>query len=121
MDKIIVSLIQMEQQLRIFHWQTKSFARHTAFGAAYSSLGDLIDRFAEVCMGKHGRFELEQSCTLDLLNIQEVRPDEFLNATAEMLMGITASFDSKRDSDLINIRDEMLAEINKLKYLLTLQ
>jgi hypothetical protein len=29
-------------------------------------------------------------------------------------------YDSSSDSDLLNIRDEILAEFNKLKYLLTL-
>ena len=38
MEKIIVSLIQMQQQMRIFHWQTKSYARHVAFGEAYDTL-----------------------------------------------------------------------------------
>jgi hypothetical protein len=29
--------------------------------------------------------------------------------------------DTRYDTDLLNLRDEMLAEINKLKYLLTLK
>jgi hypothetical protein len=36
-------------------------------------------------------------------------------------VGLSESYDPKMDSDLLNIRDEMLAEINKLKYLLTLK
>lgn len=121
MEKIALTLIQMEQQLRIYHWQTKSFARHSAFGGAYSSLGDLIDRFMEVAMGKQGRFQLAEGSNIELMDISQARVEEFLNATAEMLQAITTSFDSKLDSDLMNIRDEMLAEINKLKYLMTLQ
>lgn len=119
MDKIIVSLIQMEQQLRVLHWQTKSYARHQAFGGTYSALGDLIDKFVEVCMGKHDRFNLE--CGIELKNLSEVKPIDFCDASVEMLIAISGILDPKVDSDLINIRDEMLAEINKLKYLLTLQ
>lgn len=111
----------MEQQLRILHWQTKSFARHKAFGEIYSALGDLIDRFAEVCMGKHGRVLLDPGTSIELLNIDEVKPTDFCNASSEMLVVACSSLDAKNDSDLLNIRDEMLAEINKLKYLLTLQ
>jgi hypothetical protein len=29
--------------------------------------------------------------------------------------------DAKKDTDLLNIRDEMLADVNKTKYLLTLK
>jgi hypothetical protein len=34
---------------------------------------------------------------------------------------MTGQLDSSYDTDLLNIRDEMLSEINKLKYLLTLK
>jgi hypothetical protein len=121
MDKIIISLIQMEQQLRIFHWQTKSFARHTAFGDVYDALGDLIDRFTEVYMGKRGRIMLEPGIYIELLNLDDLKPVEFCDASIEMLISGCTCLDPKMDSDLMNIRDEMLAEINKLKYLLTLQ
>lgn len=121
MDKIIIALIQMEQQLRILHWQTKSFARHQAFGSTYDSLGDLIDKYVEVCMGKHDRFMLDQVRSIELVNLSELKPTDFCDACSEMLIGISSTLDPNMDSDLMNIRDEMLAEINKLKYLLTLQ
>jgi len=35
-------------------------------------------------------------------------------------MGIAGSLDPNEDTDLLNIKDEILAEINRLKYLLTL-
>jgi hypothetical protein len=34
---------------------------------------------------------------------------------------LTDKLDSKKDTDLLNIRDEMLAAVNKIKYLLTLK
>jgi hypothetical protein len=34
---------------------------------------------------------------------------------------MTEQLDSRYDTDLLNLRDEMLGEINKLKYLLTLK
>jgi hypothetical protein len=34
---------------------------------------------------------------------------------------LPAMLDSKEDTDLLNIRDEMLASVNKTKYLLTLK
>jgi len=111
----------MEQQLRILHWQTKSYARHKAFGDTYAALGDLIDNFVEVLMGKKGRFQLDCNCGIELLNLEDVKPVDFCNAACEMLTGLSALLEPTYDSDLMNIRDEMLSEINKLKYLLTLQ
>lgn len=118
MEQIISDLLQIEQQLRIFHWQTKSYARHSAFGGAYDALGDLIDRFVEVYMGKNGRFTI--SGGIELTNLSETSTSEFMNASINALMELSQVL-SDKDSDLLNIRDEMLAEMNKLKYLLTLQ
>ena len=48
MDPMMVNLlVGIEQQLRILHWQTDSFAQHKAFGETYGALGDLIDSFME--------------------------------------------------------------------------
>ena len=118
MDQIVMQLIQMEQQMRIFHWQTKSFARHSAFGGIYGTLGDLIDTFAEAWMGKNGRVRV--SGPIDLQDIGgdvEAIVDGYINE----LIAFTDVLDPQKDTDLLNIRDEILGEFNKLKYLLTLK
>ena len=43
------------QQIKLLHWQTKSYARHKAYDDIYHSLGDLVDKFVEMYMGKYGR------------------------------------------------------------------
>jgi hypothetical protein len=45
MDKVIKFIIQFEQQLRVFHWQTRLYPRHMAYGATYEALCDFIDSF----------------------------------------------------------------------------
>ena len=52
MHGAIRDLLQMQNQLRIFHWQTKSYAVHKALGKAYESLNDLIDTFVETALGR---------------------------------------------------------------------
>ena len=118
MDQIIMQLVQMEQQTRIFHWQTKSHARHKAFGKVYSNLGDLIDTFAEAWMGKNGRVRV--SGPIELQNLGG-DVEQIIDGYIETLVGITDVLDPQRDTDLLNIRDEILSEFNKLKYLLTLK
>jgi len=118
MDQIVMQLVQMEQQMRIFHWQTKSFARHSAFGGIYGTLGDLIDTFAEAWMGRNGRVKVAGPIELQNLggDVEQV-----VDGYIETLVGMTDVLDSQRDTDLLNIRDEILSEFNKLKYLLTLK
>ena len=46
--------------------------------------------------------------------------EEFVDEVIDFLIGFNKHLDPKTDSDLLNIRDDMLGLFNKLKYLLTL-
>jgi DNA-binding ferritin-like protein len=114
-------LLSLQMQMKINHWQTKGFARHNAFGGFYDSLSDLIDTFVESAMGKYGRFVLdEESKTLQLNNLSDIEMKGLINTVRESLVMMSEELDPS-DTDLLNIRDEMLGELNKLSYLLTLE
>ena len=53
----------------------------------------------------------------DLNTKTELR--EHLFEFREFLVDMHLTFDSKRDSDLLNIRDEILGDVNQFLYLLT--
>jgi DNA-binding ferritin-like protein len=115
-------LIEKQVQFRILHWQTKGYARHKAFGRIYSALDDLIDTYVETAMGKQGRFMLmEEDKTISLTNLKELDIVSFLQEIKTYLIDLTNELDTSKDTDLLNIRDEMLGEVNKLAYLLTLE
>ena len=120
-SEIIKKLVEIQQQLRFLHWQTKSYAKHQAYGGIYSELDGLIDSFVETCMGKHGRPSYSGGYTLEGQYIDELSIQEFVDASVSFLISFTEKYDGKTDTDLLNIRDEMLGEFNKLKYLLTLK
>ena len=71
-------------------------------------------------MGKHGRPEFNGEFSLSFQDIKVFSAQNFLDSSTEFIMGIAESLDPNEDTDLLNIKDEILAEINKLKYLLTL-
>lgn len=112
----------LQCQFKIMHWQTKGYARHMAFGAIYDRFDDLIDTFVEISMGKFGRFSLdEETRNVEIFNLQDIEIVKFLQVTKAFLIGLGEKLNPETDTDLLNIRDEMLAEINKLAYLLTLE
>jgi len=119
MQEYIIELLQIQQQLKVFHWQTKSYARHNAYGTTYDEMSDLIDTFVETHMGKYGRFMINKSA-IELFDLNDESLKMFLNGTTNFLISFSTCLDPKNDTDLLNIRDEMLGCINKLKYLLTL-
>jgi DNA-binding ferritin-like protein len=114
-------LLGLQTQIKINHWQTKGYARHNAFGGFYDSLSDLIDTFIESAMGKYGRFTLdEETKTIQLNNLSELNMNGMISTVREALVQMSEQFDAT-DTDLMNIRDEILGELNKLSYLLTLE
>ena len=116
--QLLGPLLKIQNQLRIFHWQTDSYAAHKAFGKAYESLDGHIDSFVEIYMGKYGKTKAKLTYSIELVNLTEEYSliiDDFVNYLEQM----GEQLDSV-DTDLLNIRDEMLGELNTLKYLLTL-
>jgi DNA-binding ferritin-like protein len=56
MEQIIIELLTIQNQYRIFHWQTKSqssFAEHMALGTYYDEIVELIDNIVESYQGKY--------------------------------------------------------------------
>jgi len=117
---IVTTLLTLQNQLKIHHWQTKSYAEHQALGSAYDEFSDLIDEFIEVFMGKYGRIESKNGFKIELANYNDISPTDFVDKYVNYLVNELPKSLEKTDTDLLNIRDEMLAQLNKLKYLLTL-
>jgi hypothetical protein len=72
-------------------------------------------------MGKYGRPEFEPEFALMFQDINSLSMQNFLDGITEFLVGFSDQLDSRYDTDLLNIRDEMLLLVNKSKYLLTLK
>lgn len=117
---IVTNLLTLHNQLKIHHWQTKSYAEHQALGGAYDEFSVLIDEFIEVFMGKYGRIESSDGFKIELENYKNVSPSDFADKYVDYLVNELPKSLEESDTDLFNIRDEMLAQLNKLKYLLTL-
>ena len=122
MEKIVLNLVRLQNQLRVLHWQTDSYAQHKAFGKAYEGLDGLIDSLVEVHQGKYGKISFSTPLSIDLVNFDEMSIDDVLIEVTDYLSTkFDGMVDTTKDTDCLNIRDSILQEINQLKYLLTLK
>lgn len=111
----------LQSQIKIMHWQTKGYAKHKALDETYGELTDLVDQFVEEAMGKYGRFELDdETKTIELFNIKEINTKDMINKVIEALNQYNSQFEES-DTNLFNIRDEIIGLFRKLQYLLTLE
>jgi len=116
---VITPLVQFQQQLRIFHWQTDSYAQHKAFGKIYESLDDLVDSFVEKYMGTFGRSKPTTTFVLELKPLSTSNVDIAIQHFIDYLKDMDNEIPD--NTNLLNIRDEILGEIHQLKYLLSLK
>ena len=120
-EELILKLVQIQLQWRFLHWQTFGDAKHRTYGSIYEGLDGLIDEFTETMMGKYGRPEFESEFVISFQDIKDLSIQNFMDGITEFLVSFSQQLDSKYDTDLLNLRDEMLGLINKSKYLLTLK
>ena len=126
MSKILQYFFYYQNLIKVFHWQTNSYAQHVASDQLYTSLQTLTDQWVEVYQGKYQTLTFED----DKVNVplRNVDLDDFklhLTQFKTFLMRDIPKFlgDDKemKHTDLYNIRDEMLAITNKTLYLLKLE
>lgn len=119
MAKILHTMLSLQNQLRLYHWQTSSFARHKASDMLVTELNIHIDNYIEVCQGLHGIIKMNKSTkTIHLNNINDKNITQFLIKHRDMLIKLSKPI---KNTDLLNIRDEIVASINKTLYLFNLK
>ena len=122
-QEIVVKFLQILNMVKLYHWKTYSYATHKATDELYSKLNDHIDSFVEVLLGKHGdRVNLMQTKSIALKDFNSVSDfkREMINFKG-FLVGLNSNKAMKgmSNSDLYNIRDEILGDVNQFLYLLT--
>jgi DNA-binding ferritin-like protein len=118
MVKIFLEILNM---VKLYHWKTHSYAQHKATDELYSKLNEHIDEFVEVLLGKDGQRIKMMEKRIELIDPNNIK--DFKSRIYEyrtFLTEFNMHFDSKRDSDLLSLRDQLLADINQFLYLLTL-
>lgn len=119
---LITTLLTLQAQLRVLHWQTKSYAEHQALGGLYEALDGKVDEFVETFSGRYGVPAAKDSYKLTLVNYKDnAAVVEILDAAISYMTKEVPSLLKSEDTDLLNIRDEMIGAINKTKYLLRLK
>jgi len=111
----------MREQIKLYHWQTKVYSRHKATDNVIEALDGSIDKYVEVYMGKYGRMKMTGSnASITVKNLSETSVLIFIKKCILYLNTELVKKLKETDTDLINVRDEMLGELNQLLYLFTL-
>jgi len=113
--------MNLRDQIKIYHWQTKSYSRHIASDDLVKKLDVNIDQFMEVYIGKYGRPKFAgKTSTIHLSNHSNKDAEILIDDAIGWLLDLSSKL-KKSDTDLLNIRDTIVADLNQAKYLFTLK
>jgi hypothetical protein len=113
-EDCIKVFFHMQQSIRLYHWQTKIYSRHIASATLLDGLDTLIDKFVEVYIGQSERPRFPSGIKIIVDEVSDETVIELLKYFVNFLKTIDV-----KHTDLLNIRDEMLALVNQTLYLMT--
>ena len=120
---IVNVMLTLRNQVKVYHWQTMSYSRHKATDKLVSSLDENIDKFVEVYMGKYGQPKFTARNSKFIVHDADDKraPKLLKDGIAWMTRELPKVLNTREDTDLLNIRDEILADLNQARFLFGLK
>ena len=101
-------------QLKIDHWQTKSYAEHNALGKAYEAFDSLFDKFVEIYYGRSAISDTKITYTVKSTSYGSDLISNYTTMRNNVISYLSTITDGS--GDLKNIQDEIESEFNHLLY-----
>jgi hypothetical protein len=123
-NQIMTFLFSLQISNKLYHLTTTSFARHKAADAFDDVLLSHIDKFAEVFIGRYNvrpSFTSLTSMSTSSINLITYTDNTIISLYMDARRYLEKYETMFKDSELLNIRDELIADINKTLYLFNLQ
>ncbi len=116
-------MLEIPIAVRLFHWKTDSYATHKATDSLLETLNEIIDKYVETLLGKtHIKIHMDNYNNLHIPNLENnAKLEEYIKSIIEFLLEIHKKLDIEKDTDLLNMRDEIIGDLNKFLYLLRLK
>lgn len=124
--KLVSKLLQNIIQSKLLHWQCLLYGQHKALDELFNGLIDNGDTLVETVMGKYGRPTLVgEDLNIKLYNFADPKDGDlskFMNDLYQCYrVDCRSYFDEEKDSEILNIIDEIIGLIDQTKYLISLR
>ena len=134
-NDIILAFFQIQATLRVSHFLSEKKSDHKTLDKFLNKFNKKMDKFIEVWMGKHGMFDLGKNRQINIYQINKNELFAYLDIVLKFLTGDSMSnrdyklskytlgsvMNSKKNVDLMSIRDDIVKNINRMKYMLRLK
>ena len=117
-NEIVKFFFTIQLILKQYHWSTTSFARHKASEQLLTNLDENVDKFIEIFIG---RYNVKPEITSIKMEKTFLSDDGNMKLLLEACQYLERLNKIINDSDLLNIRDELIGNINQTIYLYNLK
>jgi len=121
--EITVRFLEILLMIKLFHWKTTSYPTHKATDDLYTKFNLNMDTFVEILLGKTGmRTDLVHDKTIrlnDLTSIEDLKREVADFKSYLVSLNDNAAMKKMLNTDLFNIRDTILGDMNQFLYLLS--
>jgi hypothetical protein len=119
--EVVNLMMTLRDQIKLYHWQTMNYPRHIATNDLVTKLDTNIDQFVEVYIGRYGRPKLTgKNANIHLRNHSDNEATKMIKEAVSWLENDLPKYLKKTDTELFNIRDTLLQDLNQTLYLFTL-
>ena len=132
---VILAMFQIQATLRVSHFLSEKKSDHETLDKFLKKFNKKMDKFIEVWMGKHKKFDLGKNRQVNVYQITKDELFDYLDLVLEFLTGdivesnvyklskypLKNVMNNKKNVDLMSIRDDIVKNINRMKYRLRLQ
>ena len=127
-QSLVAFIFSVQSHLKLYHWTTTSFSRHKAMDELVEVFSTQSDRFVENYIGKYGRTagllfgNPAAVFDISIAPLNDGTVVAFLKASIHFFTRqLPKHLQADDDADLLTIRDEIVAALNKARYLCTLR
>jgi len=119
--EIVHLMMTLRNQVKLYHWQTMSYPRHKATDDLVEKLDTNIDQFVETYIGKYGRPKMGgRTASIHLRNHSDNEATKMIQEAIDWLTTDLPRKLKRTDTDLLSIKDVIVADLNQTLYLFTL-
>jgi hypothetical protein len=116
MDIIVKAFLTFRNQIKLYHWKSLIYSRHKITDEFLESFDDKIDSFIESMSGSRD-IKVKDNFSIEFENVNDKNVFEYINTFKSWLITVLPSYLNDHETDLLNKRDDILSDINKMLYL----
>ena len=120
MNSLLRKIIQLQRQIKFFHWNTKNYAAHKITDDFHATLSGLVDQLVEVSISHKMKLA---NINKYYKKVKEFKTKDDVMKYVDNISKDIAMLHKKKDipQDIKVILDTVVGELNRFKYLFVMK